>query len=138
MRSLLEGGKLFGYFSVAQKADRVIYLTPEVTLNSLKGRLQMFRLDPFLQDQRLLVRTLNEGPVLSLSDADLLLAAKGAHVFLDTAIRFMEGDENQSIENQRGLAAGIFGLLKAGARTVIGAHHAPKNFERADFMSLEK
>src|SRR6185437_685547 len=98
VRALLEGSRLFGHFDVLQKAQRVIYLTPEVTLNALYRRLQLFKLDPYLQDGRLLVRTLTEGPVLQLTDPDLLVAARGAHVFLDTAIRFMEGVENQSIE----------------------------------------
>jgi AAA domain-containing protein len=137
VRSLLEGTPLFGYFNVLHKAERVIYLTPEVSLNLLYKRLKLFKLDLYLKDGRLLVRTLSEGPTPELTHPDLLMAARGSHVFLDTAIRFMAGDENQSIENQRGLATGIFGLLHRGARSVVGAHHAPKAFERAQNMNLE-
>ena len=138
-RALLAGGRLWDspVFQVLYRAERVIYLTPEVTLGSFKNRLDLFRLDTYLKDGRMLVRTITEGPVLSLTDPDLLLAARGADVFLDTAIRFMEGDESSASDNQRGLAAGIFGLLQAGARTVIGAHHAPKTFDKATYMSLE-
>jgi len=62
---------------------------------------------------------------------------RGAHVFLDTASRFGEGDENSAGDNMRGLASDIFALLGSGARSVIAAHHSPKPFARENVMRLE-
>src|SRR6202035_2920699 len=107
------------------------------SIGPFKYRLKLFGLYEHLRD-RLLVRTLSMGPTLCLSDSRILLAAKGAHVILDTAVRFCaEGDENSAGDNQRGLASDIFALLGAGARTVIAAHHAPKPFARENVMRLE-
>jgi hypothetical protein len=137
VRSLLTGEKLFGQFEVIQKAERVIYLTPEITLGSFKRRADMFHLAPFIKTGQLIVRTLSAYPMLLLTDPELLLSARGADIFLDTAVRFMEGDESSSRDNDTGLAAGMFRLLQSGARTLIAAHHAPKGFERENYMSLE-
>jgi hypothetical protein len=48
----------------------------------------------------------------------------------------MEGDEN-SASDQRNFAQVLFGLQKAGARTLVGAHHAPKNLSNANQLTLE-
>jgi hypothetical protein len=85
-----------------------------------------------------LVRTLSKGAPPSLSDPRILYAAKGGHVILDTAIRFnTEGEENAANDNQRGLATDVFRLLEAGARSVLSAHHSPKNFAMQNVMTLE-
>jgi hypothetical protein len=101
--------------------------------------LQLFGIYSALaqNDERLLVRTLSKGPTPCLSDPRILFAVKGAHVFLDTAARFGEGDENSAGDNMRGLASDIFALLGAGARSVIAAHHSPKPFARENVMRLE-
>lgn len=118
IQSLLSGNRLFGYFDVLEKAKRVIYLTPEITLGSFKKRAEMFGLGQYIKTRQLLVRTLSAYPKISLDDPALLMAAKGADIFLDPLVRFMEGDESSATDNDRGLAAGIFGLLNAGARSV--------------------
>jgi DnaB-like helicase N terminal domain/AAA domain len=142
VRALLagKGAKLWDYFDVMETAVRILYLIPECSIEPFKYRLKLFGLYDYLapNDGRLLVRTLSKGPTPCLSDPRILYAAKGAHVFLDTAVRFSaEGDENSAGDNQRGLAADIFALLAAGARTVQGAHHAPKPFARENVMRLE-
>jgi len=142
VKALLAGNgtMLWNYFEVMETAIRVLYLIPEATIEAFKYRLKLFGLYHYLapDDDRLLVRTLSKGPTPSLSDPRILYAAKGAHVFLDTAVRFStEGDENSAGDNQRGLAADIFALLGAGARTVSGAHHSPKPFARENVMRLE-
>jgi hypothetical protein len=71
-----------------------------------------------------------------LSDPRLLDAVKGADVFLDTAVRFMVGDENSATE-QKVFAETLFALQRAGARTITGAHHSPKSFGKDNFMTLE-
>lgn len=71
-----------------------------------------------------------------LNDPLLLEAARGADVFLDTAVRFMDGDEN-SASDHRTFAETLFRLLAAGARTVTGAHHSPKGFENREAITLD-
>jgi len=139
-RALLIGppARMWGYFDVLEKASRIVYLIPESSIVPFKHRLKLFELYDYLRDDRLLVRTLSLGPTPRLNDPRILLAAKGAHVFLDTAVRFSsEGSENDAGDNQRGLASDIFALLGAGARTVIGAHHSPKPFAKENTMRLE-
>jgi AAA domain len=127
---------MWGHFHVKNIAKRVIYLIPESGLIPFKRRLKLFGLTKYTKQQRLLVRTLSKGPAPSLSDKRILAAAEGAHVFLDTVVRFGEGDENHARDNQQ-LASAFFALLKAGARTVVGAHHSPKQFARDRSMTLE-
>jgi len=140
-RALLagKGARLWDLFAVTESAVRVVYLIPECSLTPFKHRLRLFGLYDCLrpEDGRLLVRTLSKGPTPCLSDPHILYAAKGAHVILDTAVRFGDGDENSAGDNQRGLAKDIFALLGAGARSVIGAHHSPKPFAKESVMTLE-
>jgi hypothetical protein len=135
VRALLEGGKLFHHFEVTAKADRVIYLIPEAGLGPFSARLRTFHLQEHAQAGRLFCRTLSAEGQLSLTDPRLLDAVKGADVFLDTAIRFMDGAEDA--ENSRAFADTLFGLQRAGARTICGAHHSPKSFGKDSFMTLE-
>ena len=58
-------------------------------------------------------------------------------MFLDTAVRFMEGDEN-AVNEQKVFAMNLFKLLQTGTRNVTGLHDARKGFERLDYMSLDK
>ena len=131
------GTKLWGHFRVNEQASRVIYLTPESDIAPFKHRLKQFGLYHYVRDGFLLVRTLSKGPAPKLDDKALLRVAAHSHVFLDTAIRFGEGEENLASDNQQGLATHIFGLLSAGAKTVVGAHHAPKSFANQNVMTLE-
>jgi len=136
VRALLEGGKLFHHFQVNQPAKRVIYLIPEAGLGPFLTRLRTFRLLDYVQDGRLFFRTLSAPGSLSLADSRLLDAVNGADVFLDTAVRFMVGDENSASE-QKMFADTLFGLQRAGARTITGAHHSPKSFGKDSYMTLE-
>jgi hypothetical protein len=135
-RALLEGGKLFHHFPVNQTSSRVIYLIPEAGLGPFSARLKTFHLEEHVRDGRLFCRTLSARQPLSLTDPRLLEAVEGADVFLDTAIRFMVGDENSSAE-QKLFAETLFNLQRAGARTITGAHHSPKSFGKDSFMTLE-
>ena len=135
VRALLEGGKLFHHFEVTVKAERVIYLIPEAGLSPFSARLKTFHLREHVQAGRLFCRTLSAQGQLSLTDPRLLEAVKGANVFLDTAIRFMDGAEDA--ESSKIFADTLFGLQRAGARTICGAHHSPKSFGKDNFMTLE-
>lgn len=130
-----KGTKLWNEFEVQERARRVIYITPEVGLTSVKSRLEQFGLAKYL-NERFFLYTLSRGPAPKLDDSLLLDAAEEAHIFLDPAIRFGSGDENSSADNQM-LAEGVFGLLRAGARSVTLVHHSPKRFANERHMSLE-
>ncbi|MGA8762487.1 MAG: AAA family ATPase [Candidatus Sulfotelmatobacter sp.] len=136
VQALLNGTPLFGHFDVPDKAKRVIYLTPEVGRPLFKARLELMGLGNFVQSRQLLFRTVSESRI-ELTDPNLLLAARGAHVFLDTVIRFIKGDENENKANDTGLGAGCFGLIEAGALDIVGAHHARKSSADQGFMTLE-
>jgi hypothetical protein len=133
-----KGTMLWNMFPVLEPALRVIYLIPECAITPFKHRLKLFGLYEYLapNNERLLVRTLSKGPTPCLSDPRILFACKGAHVILDTASRFSEGDENSAGDN-RALASDIFALLAAGARQVLAQHHSPKPFARENVMRLE-
>ena len=137
-KALLEQLPLFGYeaFSIPGHAQRVLYLVPESSIGPFWARVKLFRLEEYIHNDRLLVRTLSSREQVSLKDPRLLKAAEGADVFLDTAVRFMDGSEND-VENARPFAETLFQLLQVGARCVVGAHHSPKGFESQDFMTLE-
>jgi hypothetical protein len=129
--------KLWHQFTVLETASRVLYLIPESGITPFKERLKRFHLYHYLKNGRLLVHTLSKGQTPDLSNPTILAAAKDAYVFLDPTIRFEKGSENEAADNQRGLAADIFALLRAGARAVILAHHAPKSFSKESVMTLE-
>jgi hypothetical protein len=137
-KALLEQSPLFGYerFAVPRPAQRVLYLIPESSLAPFWSRLQLFRLEEHVRSDRLLISTLSSREPVSLSDPRMLKAAEGADVFLDTAVRFMDGSENDA-QDTRPFVQTLFRLLHAGARSITGAHHAPKGFEGHDYMTLE-
>jgi hypothetical protein len=137
-KALLTGTPLFGHapFAVRGGSQRVVYLCPEVGLGPFSHRLKLFKLGDYVRSGALFYRTLSSTGEVPLTDPRMLEAVKGADVFLDTAVRFMDGDENSAAE-QKIFSANVFNLLKAGARTVTGAHHSPKRFESEWYMSLE-
>ena len=139
MKALLTGKPLFGFkqFSIVRKVDRILYLSPEIQLGQARLRLKLFGLTDYVKNDQLLVRTLTEGPSPDLLDPDILMAARGAVVVIDTAVRFMEGKESAAEDNRDGLAAKCFRLTEAGALIVLGTHHSPKSFADARHMSLE-
>jgi hypothetical protein len=142
--ALLTGMPLFGdeRLTIPNKAKRCIYLCPEAGRGSIKKRLKMLGLIKHLYDAitnpdgALYLQTLSKGKKIALTDPALLTLAKGADVFIDTAVRYLEGDEN-SVKDVRVLTENILNLLAVGARSVWVAHHAPKGFENASSMSLQ-
>jgi hypothetical protein len=137
-KALLTGKKLFDHFKVKRTVPRIIYLSPEVQLGQMRTRIQRFPgLKEAIQDGRLLLRTLTEGPTPDLLEPDVLMAARGSVVILDTAVRFSEGVENAAESNRDGLGAKCFALLNAGALTIIASHHAPKAAEGTSALTLQ-
>ena len=138
-RALLFGpSKLWGWFQGRERAERVVYLIPESTITPFKHRLKLMGLYDELASDRLLVRTLSKGRTPDLDDKAILWAAKGAHVIVDTAIRFVgDADDNSASEVARGLSEDLMNLLRAGARTVIPLFHSAKDFGKQQVMTLE-
>jgi hypothetical protein len=139
VKALLSGNALWNHFPVVEKAARVLYLVPESALGPFVHRLKLFGLLDYCapNDERLLIRTLSKGPTPRLDDPRILAAAKGSHVFLDTAVRFAESrDENGAMDNQP-FAEDLFALLAAGAHALVGLHHSPKTFVKETTMTLE-
>jgi hypothetical protein len=138
-KALIAGArKLWDLFPVVARAERLIYLIPESSRTAFKHRLQILGMYDHVRTGRLLVRTLSKGPTPLLTDSSLLHEVKGLPVVLDTAIRFaVEGDESSASDNQRGLATGLFGLQRAGAKLILAAHHSPKTFAKDTIMTLE-
>jgi hypothetical protein len=133
VHALLTGEKLFDYFDVVQKPSRVLYLCPEVSLGPFTDRLRKIGLMDYV-GETLFCRTLSADGHLTLNAPELQPALPGSVVVLDTAIRFMEGDESSS-QDARTFADSIFALLKGGAESVVMLHHSPK--EGGDIMTLE-
>lgn len=133
--ALVTGEPLFGYFKVTRKPERVLYLCPEVSLGPFCDRLKRIGLAEYV-GKNLFYRTLSKEGTLKLDDPALQQALPGSVVFLDTAIRFLEGDENSS-QDVRAFADGIFSLLRGGALSVVLLHHASKGGGSGDYMDLE-
>jgi DnaB helicase-like protein/AAA domain-containing protein len=137
-RALLEQSPLFQWepFAVPRPAKHILYLVPESSIGPFWTRMKMFRLEEHVRAGRLFVRTLSAKQDVPLTDARILKASEGADVFLDTAVRFIQGSENDA-EDAKVFAGTLFRLLAVGARSVTGAHHAPKGFESQEYMTLE-
>lgn len=131
--ALVTGEKLFGHFEVVNKPKRVLYLCPEASLGPFTDRIKKIGLLEHVGN-RFFYRTLSADGHLKLDDEVFQDALPGSVVFLDTAIRFLDGDENSS-KDVRNFADSIFQLLKNGAESVVLLHHSPKN--SGDKMTLE-
>jgi RecA-family ATPase len=125
VKALLSGKPLLGHFEVLQPTQ-VLYLCPEVSERSFRYRLGKFGLGDC--GEELLCQTLSDGQAANLRSPSILRAARERVVFLDTAIRFSDGDENNSRDNNKGLAESCFNLLRAGAKAVVCLHHSAKGF----------
>lgn len=131
--ALVTGEKLFDHFPVVKKPQRVLYLCPEVSLGPFTDRLKRIGLMDYV-GETLFYRTLSADGTIKLDAQELKPALPGSVVILDTAIRFLDGDENSS-KDVRAFADGIFALLRDGAESVVMLHHSPK--DSGDTMTLE-
>lgn len=132
-RSLLTGEKLFGHFDVVKLPTRILYLCPEVSLGPFTDRIKKLGLIDYV-GETFFYRTLSSDGRVKLKEPALIPALPGSVVILDTAIRFLEGKENDS-GDVRVFADDIFALLKHGAASVVLLHHSPK--DSGDYMTLE-
>jgi hypothetical protein len=144
VKALLTGEPLFGVsrLRVPHPSKRVIYLCPEAGRTGLRKRLKMLGLmghlyDPITNPEgRLYLRSLSKGPKLSLNDSQLLELVKDADIFIDTAVRYVEGDENNATD-VKDMTEQILNLIALGARSMWVAHHSGKSFASATDITLE-
>lgn len=139
-KALIKGGYLWDTWRVPHRLP-VLYLVPEVGDQSLKLRLDTLSRsgDTWADDPAwFAARTFSAGRMLSLSSPEVLAVARNRVVFLDTTIRFIEGDESSASDNSKGLADSVLGLLSnAKAKAVVLLHHSPKAFRNESEMYLE-
>ncbi len=133
-RALTTGKKFLGNFTVPEPVE-VLYLCPEMNAKTFKKRCRSFGIN-----DRFHCQTISDGAPLDLADPVLAAAVTELKpvIFLDTAIRFMHvEDENSSAENARGLATAVFSLIHMGAQAVVCLHHRPKAGAQDDELTLE-
>jgi Bifunctional DNA primase/polymerase, N-terminal/AAA domain len=126
-KSICTGEPLFGLPQFAVMEPRtVIYLIPESRDRAFRKRCEAFRIPN--DKTKFMARTVSLGPTLQLDDPILLQAVKdtNAVVFLDTAVRFMKGADENSAAQNRLLVNDVINLLANGAVCVVLAHHATK------------
>jgi len=126
-KAISTGQPLFGLSQFAVKEPRtVIYLIPESRDRAFRKRCEAFRIPN--DKTKFMARTVSLGPTLQLDDPILLQAVKEtkAVVFLDTAVRFMKGADENSAAQNRLLVNDVINLLANGAVCVVLAHHATK------------
>jgi hypothetical protein len=137
-KAITLGEPLFGIPEYITKVPRnVIYLIPESGDKAFRTRGEAFRLP---LDDRFIARTISSGASLALSDPYLMEAVRQQHpvIILDTASRFIHGNDENSAAENRLLVNDILALRAAGAVLVIILHHAKKSTtENRETMTLE-
>jgi hypothetical protein len=135
---------LFDHFPANPDAvpSRVLYLCPEMGLISFSDRVRKIGLMPHVCES-FFVRTMNpvqETPgkrpdTLTLEDLQED-EVKNAVVIIDTAVRFIQGDENSSAD-MRVFANSIFRLAEIGAAAVVVLFHSGKTTKEQPELTLE-
>lgn len=132
--ALCTGEPLFDYFKVTRKPNRVLYLCPEMGIRSFAGRLRKIGLMPYI-DRRLFCQTMNSEEPTELSKLTPE-ELEGAAVIIDTAVRYIEGDENSSAD-MRAFSDELFRLMRDGALAVLVLYHSAKGTKESAELSLE-
>jgi hypothetical protein len=132
IHSLLTGERLFGEVEVSNKPERVVYLCPESGKKSLAKRIRNLGLAKYVGES-LFYSSMNSEP-MELTDPQLRTAAKGSVLFIDTAIRFFKGDENNS-QDMKVLGEQCHALIRDGVRAIVLLHHTAKNTEKVTLES---
>jgi hypothetical protein len=124
-KALTTGKPFLGRFGVKNIVP-VLYLIPESNGAAFRQRAEKFHIpdDPNL----FLCRTVSQGSTLLMDDPAVKAAVAELRpiVILDTAIRFNKSEDENSSSNNKMLVDDSIGLLAAGARAVLGMHHATK------------
>ena len=132
IHALLTGTKLFGKFDVLNRPERVVYLCPESGKKSLARRIRNMGMVPLVGDS-FFYTSMNSDPI-RLENPRLREAMKGSVVFIDTAIRFFDGNENES-KDMKVLGDTCQSILRGGALAIVLLHHTSKNTETVTLES---
>jgi hypothetical protein len=133
-RALTTGKPWLGIHSVPEPVE-VLYLCPEMQAKTFKKRCRMFGIR-----DRFHCQTIADGMPMDLNDPVLESAITELKpvVFLDTAIRFTDAeDENSASQNSKGLGKAVFTLAGMGARAVVCLHHRSKAGAESEELTLE-
>jgi AAA domain len=133
VHAVLTGEPLYGHFEVVNKPERVLYLCPEMGLFSFADRIRKLGLMERV-GRDLFCRTMNSEGKLRLKDLTKE-ELDGALVVVDTAVRFIAGDENSS-QDMKVFADECFRLVKDGASVVV-LFHSLKGASNASELTLE-
>jgi hypothetical protein len=134
-RSLCTGEPLFGFLPVVTRPSRVLYLCPEMGLISLSDRVRNIGVGECLGDT-LFLRSMNLGGLDLLDLPDVAL--QESVLIIDTAIRFMQGDEN-SAKDMKLFSDVLFNIQRRqGPKgAVIILYHSPKTTRDTFELTLE-
>jgi hypothetical protein len=116
------GEPFMGRFAVANKPTRVLYLCPEMGLRELKKFAENMGMMPHVR-KSLFFRSLDMDGRIKLNDLTPE-ELRGSLVILDTAVRFIEGSENDP-QDMAAFADELFRLRHDGA-TVWVLFHSSK------------
>lgn len=133
--ALTTGEPFLGVFAVREIVP-VLYLVPENGERAFRKRLEKMHIP---MNELFFCQTMSDG-VSKLDDLWLKEAIEELKpvVFLDTAVRFSESDdENSASQNAKLLASDLFQLIKWGAKAIVCLHHSPKASARDEMMTLE-
>ena len=128
------GRAAFGRYKVTRKASRVLYLGPENGLISFASRVNKIGLREYL-GKTFFYTTMSMPEKLPLTDLTLE-EITGAVIFIDTAVRYTEGSENDASQ-MKVFADLAFSLIRDGAESVVLLHHSPKAMTKATELTLE-
>jgi hypothetical protein len=132
--ALCSGQPLFGRFKVTRKPSRVLYLGPENGLISFASRINKIGLREYL-GKTFFYTTMSMAEKLPLTSLTID-EISGAVIFIDTAVRYTEGSENDASQ-MKVFAELAFSLIRDGAECVILLHHSPKAMTNANALTLE-
>jgi hypothetical protein len=133
--SLCSGDPLFGCFRVLRKPRRVLYLCPEMALIGFANRITRIGLLPYVGKTFFYATMSLKDGVVKLPELTTE-EVEGAVIVLDTAIRFIEGDENSS-QHMKELATHAFKLIRSGTEAVIVLAHSNKEMVKSNDLTLE-
>lgn len=133
--SLCSGEPLFGCFRVTRKPSRVLYLCPEMALIGFANRVKKIGLMPYVGETFFYATMSLKDGVIKLPDLTIE-EVEGAVIVLDTAIRFIEGDENSS-HHMKELATHAFNLIRSGGEAVIVLAHSNKEMMKSTDLTLD-
>jgi hypothetical protein len=134
VHACITGELLFDHFKVLNRPTRVLYLCPEMGLFSFAKRIRNLGLMDYV-GTTLFCQTMNSDERLRLKDL-VPEELQGALVVVDTAVRFVEGDENAS-QDMKVFADECFRLIRMGALSVLVLFHSPKGTKDATDLTLE-